>query len=156
MNKVMVGTQASQVYPFLEKMLDRQQEQGGIMKVMLERMNQAERNVKKVEENVEQKFALMTEMVQEVRDSVTLNDEEKFKIQSAVHSLSIELTKEYLAGEEVSRDEFSKLVGKFRRRIWKELKSTFEVARYSHIRRAEFEESMKFVNDMSMSAFINL
>lgn len=160
---LMPREEKTKVYPFLQQLLDRQDEQSGIMRIMLEQMIQVESNVKQVEvniklveENVEQKFDEMTKMVQEVRDSVTLTDNECYELQSTVHSLSIEVVKEYLRGEEVSREEFSKLVGKFRRLIWKKVKERYKVARYSHIRRVDFDDAIKFVSNITLSDFIDI
>jgi len=145
-----------QVYSFLQRALERQQEQGNIMQVMLDQMLQIESNVKRVEENVEQKFSQVNALVQEVRDSVTLTDAECYELQSKVHNLSVELTKEYFGEEDVDRKTFSEQVGKFRRGIWKLVKTKFGVARYSHIRRIDFTDAISFVESVGMKDFIEL
>lgn len=151
-----------QVYSFLQKALDRQQEQGNIMKVMLDQMQEIENSVKSiegnvriVEENVQQKFEAVTALVEKVQESVTLNDAECFEIQSEVHGLSNEFAKEYFSGEDVSREEFSKRVGMFRRGIWKRTKEKFQVAKYSHIRRIDFKAAKEYVGTIKMRDFID-
>lgn len=147
-------TEQTQVYTFLQKALDRQREQGSIMQVMLDQMRQIESNVKRVEENIEQRFSEVSELVQEVRDSVTLTDAECYELQSLVYALSVELAKTYFNGEDASKEEFSAQVGKFRRGIWKKVKERFEVAKYSHIRRVDFQEAVSFVNTITIKDFV--
>lgn len=156
MDKQVVSAENAKVYPFLQKLLERQDEQGGIMRVMLEQMVQIESNVKQIEENVEMKFGEMSKMVKEVRESITLTDAECYELQHAVHSKSVELVKTYLNGDDVPKEEFSKLVGKFRRLIWKKVKERYQVARYTHIRRIDFSDAMNFVSGITLSDFVDI
>lgn len=116
-------------YSILQKSLDRDQ-------LILSRML-------RIEKNVEEKFTSMVAMLNRVEDSVTLTDAECYDLKTAVFKRSVDLTKDRYNQED---DEFSKVVGKHRRLIWKKLKEKFKVARYTHIRRIDFEEAMEFVN----------
>jgi len=129
--------------------LVRQQEQGQQMLSILD-------EVQKIKGDVNEKFTEMSVMVQEVRDSVTLTYEEQKELQSKVFSASIGFAKESLDGEEVSREEFSKIVGKFRRSIWKKLKELMNVPRYPSIRRVDYKNSIEFVDSLRMKDFLEV
>ncbi|MCL6457361.1 MAG: ORF6C domain-containing protein [Gorillibacterium sp.] len=81
-------------------------------------------------------------MVQEVRDSIVLTDMECYQLQAEVFSKSNDLTKDRYKESDAS---FKALVGRYRRLIWSKLKEQFSVAKYSHIRRIDFDEAMDFV-----------
>ncbi|MGO4496476.1 ORF6C domain-containing protein [Paenibacillus sp. 2RAB27] len=83
-------------------------------------------------------------MVQEVRDSVTLNDRECFVLQSAVQIRSTSLTKDRY---QATDDKFNVVVGRHRRMIWSKLKVRFSVAKYSHIRRIDYEDALEFAQN---------
>lgn len=129
--------------------LQRQNEQGEALVQVINR-------VEEIQEDVNNKFSEMSSMLQKVEDSVTLTYEEQKELQSIVFKLSINLAKESFNGEEVSKDTFSKQVGKFRRSIWKKLKEQMNVPRYSSIRRIDFEDSLKFVNSLKMKDFLEV
>jgi chromosome segregation ATPase len=153
---VTLPAEQKQVYSFLQKSIERQDEQGNLLRAMVGQMLQIEANVKQVEEKVEQKYTEMSSLVQKVSDSVTLTDAECFQLQSKVHTLSIELAKEYFGNEETDRKTFSDQVGKFRRGVWKLVKTKFSVARYSHIRRIDFDEVAAYVGTIGMKDFVEV
>jgi hypothetical protein len=128
------GTQ-KQIFSILEAQLNRQDEQGKTIHTMFD-------SVKVMYHDFSQKFETMTEMVQEVRDSVTLNDAERTTLQSDVATKSIELAKDrHNEGEE----RFSKVVGYYRHMIWKSLKAKYQVPKYHCIRRVDYQDSREFV-----------
>jgi ABC-type Fe2+-enterobactin transport system substrate-binding protein len=126
-----------QVYSFLQKSLDNQSQQNQAMQVMLQKMMD-------IEVNVEEKFEQMTGMVQEVRDSVVLMNGECTMLQSEVATKSNKLAKDRYNEAE---GKFSKVVGIYRRTIWKSLKDKYDVPKYNCIRRIDFEDAMGFVQD---------
>lgn len=129
--------------------IQRQNEQG---EQMIEILNE----VQSIKGDVDEKFTEMSVMVQEVRDSVTLTYEEQKELQGIVFSISNSFAKESFEGEDVSREEFSKQVGKFRRSIWKKLKERMNVPRYSSIRRIDYQESIEFVRSLRMKDFLGV
>lgn len=142
MNKAL--SEQRQVYSFLQKALDQQTQQANALQVMLNRMIE-------IEQHVDEKFGEITVMVQEVRDSVTLTNQECYELQSAVALKSIQLTKDRYNEEE---GDFNKVVGKYRRMIWKQLKNKFNVPRYNCIRRIEFDEAITFVLDFKPEDYL--
>ncbi|MEK3867829.1 MULTISPECIES: ORF6C domain-containing protein [Paenibacillus] len=80
--------------------------------------------------------------LQEVRDRITLDDVEQWNLQQAVKSRSNALTKDRYKESDVS---FNALVGKYRRLIWSKLKDNFSVAKYSHIRRIDYDDAVEFI-----------
>lgn len=148
-----LATTVSSVNP-MEMMkfnLERQNEQGEALVEII-------KHVEGIESNVESKFAEMSYMVKEVRDSVTLTYEEQKELQQKVFKTSVEFAKD-VAGEslvEIDKETFLKEVGKFRRSIWKKLKERMNVPRYTSIRRVDFEEALIFVSDLKMKDFLNI
>jgi hypothetical protein len=129
-----VGSE-KQIFSILEAQLKRQDEQGKTIHTMFD-------GIKSMYNDFSQKFEVMTEMVQEVRDSVTLNDAERTMLQSDVAVKSIELAKHRYHEEE---DKFSKVVGSYRRMIWKQLKEKYQVPKYHCIRRVDYEDARTMV-----------
>ena len=93
----------------------------------------------------------MKMMVQEVRDSVTLNDAECDLMQQAVRLKSIELTKHRFKDSDM---KFKEMVGRYRRMIWSKLKENFSVAKYSHLRRIDFDDAIEFVKNFQPEDYI--
>jgi hypothetical protein len=123
------------MFSLIEMQIKRQEEQGKTIQMMFDRM-------KSMYDEISEKFSTMETMVQEVRDSVTLTNAECFKLLSAVAAKSIQLTKDRF---EEGEEPFKKVVGKYRRMIWKALKQTYNVPKYNCIRRIDFESAMMFV-----------
>lgn len=128
----------SDIYKVLQKSIDRDQ-------VILNRMVG-------IEHNVQRRFSEMTEMVQEVRDSVTLTNAECVIMQSEVRSKAVQLTKDRY-DEEMDGD-FKKVVGKHLRKIWKALKEKYNVPKYNCIRRIDFEEAVAFVRSFRIEDYL--
>ena len=84
----------------------------------------------------------MQTMVKEVRDTVLLNNSECFGLQSAVYSKSIGLAKDRFHDEDI---EFTKVVGKYRRMIWKNFKLKFNIPKYNCLRRIDYAIALDFV-----------
>lgn len=121
--------------PILQQQIARQDEQGKALHTMFDGM-------KTMYNEFREDAAEIRQLVQEVRDSVTVTNAECFGLQSAVASRSIGLTKDrYAEGDE----SFSTTVGKYRRMIWKQMKLNFDVPKYNCIRRMDFESAMSFV-----------
>jgi hypothetical protein len=93
------------------------------------------------DEMIEQKEEVLMAL-QEVRDRITLDDVEQWNLQQAVKTRSCALTKDRYKESDVA---FNALVGKYRRLIWSKLKDNFNVAKYSHIRRIDYDDAVEFI-----------
>lgn len=93
----------------------------------------------------------MKMMVQEVRDSVTLIDAECDQMQQVVRIKSNELTKHRFKDSDM---KFKEMVGRYRRMIWSKLKENFSVAKYSHLRRIDFDDAIEFVKNFQPEDYI--
>lgn len=111
------------------------EQQGAALRMMFEGLNAFKTEIIEHKEEVQM-------MVQEVRDSVTLIDAECYQLQYAVRLKSAELTKDRYKETE---EKFKDVVGRHHRSIWSKLKDRFEVAKYSHIRRIDFDDAIEFV-----------
>lgn len=125
-----------QMFSILEMQLKRQDEQGQVIHTMFN-------NIKSMYAEFSEGFTEMKQMVQEVRDSVTLTNAECTMLHSAVATRSNNLTKDRYSEED---GEYKSVVGKYRRMIWKQLKQKFDVPKYNCIRRIDYDSAINFVS----------
>jgi uncharacterized protein YoxC len=130
--------------PMFEQQLQVSEQQGAALRILFE-------GIRQMRDDVNEKVEEVQIMVQEVRDSVVLNDHESFQVRMAVHSKSNELTKHRFNDAD---GEFKAVVGRHRRLIWSKLKERFEVAKYSHIRRIDFHDAVEFVQSFRPEDYI--
>ncbi|MEC0242019.1 ORF6C domain-containing protein [Paenibacillus dokdonensis] len=128
----------------VERQMQLTESQGIAIRGLVEGIRQMQLDVTEKVEEVQM-------MVQEVRDSVTLTDAERYQLQNAVHLKSNELTKHRY---KESDEKFKDMVGRYRRMIWSKMKERFEVAKYSHIRRIDFDDALYFVQDFRPEDYI--
>lgn len=133
-----------QIFSILEAQLKRQDEQGRAIHTMFD-------SIKSMYGEFTEGMAEMKHLVQEVRDSVTLNNAECAEIHSAVASKSISLTRDRYTEEDGT---FKQVVGIHRRMIWKQLKHAYNVPRYNCIRRIDFKEAVGFVQNFRPEDYI--
>lgn len=107
--------------------------------------------IRQMQEDVAEKVGEVQMMVQEVRDSVTLTDAECYQLQSLVHKKSNTLTKDRYTE---SDEKFKDMVGRYRRMIWSKLKARFEVVKYSHVRRIDFDDAVDFIKEFRPEDYI--
>ncbi|WP_127549769.1 ORF6C domain-containing protein [Paenibacillus amylolyticus] len=107
--------------------------------------------MKQMQDDVAEKVGEVQMMVQEVRDSVTLTDAECYQLQSLVRKKSNGLTKDRY---KESDEKFKDMVGRYRRMIWSKLKERFEVAKYSHVRRIDFDDAVEFIKEFRPEDYI--
>ncbi|OMF46595.1 ORF6C domain-containing protein [Paenibacillus peoriae] len=138
------NNQQSDYMMLVEKQLQLTESQGVAIRGLWDGMKQMQQDVTEKVEEVQM-------MVQEVRDSVTLTDSECYQLQNAVRVRSVSLTKDR---HKETDDKFNETVGKYRRMIWSKLKVLFSVAKYSHIRRIDFDDSIYFVKDFRPEDYI--
>lgn len=134
----------SDYFPVIERQLQLTEQQGAAIRMLFDGLKQMHTDMtEKVEE--------VQIMVQEVRDSVTLTDAECYQLQQAVRLKSNELTKHRYKETD---EKFKDMVGRYRRMIWSKMKDRFEVAKYSHIRRIDFDDAIYFVQDFRPEDYI--
>ncbi|MMZ64476.1 ORF6C domain protein [compost metagenome] len=142
MNMAMI--EQADYFPVIERQLQLTEQQGAAIRMLFDGMKQMQTEMtEKVEE--------VQIMVQEVRDSVTLTDAECYQLQQAVRIKSNDLTKHRY---KESDENFKDMVGRYRRMIWGKMKERFEVAKYSHIRRIDFGDSIDFIRDFRPEDYI--
>jgi uncharacterized protein YoxC len=121
----------------VERQMQMTESQGLAIRALVE-------GIKQMHSDVTEKVEEVQMMVQEVRDSVTLTDAECFQLQYAVRTKSNTLTKDRYKETD---EKFNVVVGRHRRMIWSKLKDRFSVAKYSHIRRIDFDDSLDFARN---------
>jgi hypothetical protein len=127
-----------------ERQLQLTESQGVAIRALFEGLKQLRSEVKEDKEEVQM-------MVQEVRDSVTLTDQECYQLQYAVRMKSNELTKHRFKETD---EKFNDVVGRHRRMMWSKLKDRFSVAKYSHIRRIDFDDALDFAKNFRPEDYI--
>ncbi|WP_274362716.1 ORF6C domain-containing protein [Paenibacillus thermotolerans] len=128
----------------VERQMHLTEAQGAAIRVLVE-------GIKQMHADVNEKVEEVQIMVQEVRDSVTLSDSECYQLQYAVRMKSNTLTKDRF---KESDEKFKDMVGRYRRMIWSKLKDQFSVAKYSHIRRIDFDDAVDFVQNFRPEDYI--
>lgn len=144
MSKALQQGSNKQIFSILEAQLKRQDEQGQTIHTMFD-------SIKLMYGEFTQGMADMKVMVQEVRDSVTLINAECDLMQSAVASKSINLTKDRYTEEQ---DAFPKVVGKYRRLIWSQLKKQYGVPKYNCLRRVDYQGAIDFISNFRVEDFM--
>lgn len=132
------------VYSFLQRSLESQRVHTDALQLMLDRMMI-------VESNVNEAAAEIRVLHNEIKDKVRLMPSEVDDLFMAVVDRSNELAKRRHAEES---EEFSRVVGRFRKCIWSKLKKKFGTSKYIHIRRADFEAALDFVSKFDLEDFI--
>lgn len=128
----------------VERQMQLTEAQGFAIRTLVE-------GIKQMHSDMTEKVEEVQMMVQEVRDSVTLTDSECYQLQFSVRMKSNALTKDrYKETDEKYKD----MVGRYRRMIWSKLKDRFSVAKYSHIRRIDFDDAVDFVHDFRPEDYI--
>ncbi|MNW38770.1 ORF6C domain protein [compost metagenome] len=140
----MAMTEQTDYFPVIERQLQLTEQQGAAIRMLFDGMKQ-------IHSDMTEKVEEVQIMVQEVRDSVTLTDAECYQLQHAVRLKSNELTKHRY---KESDEDYKAMVGRYRRMIWSKMKERFEVAKYSHIRRIDFNDSVDFVRDFRPEDYI--
>lgn len=135
----------------VERQMQLTESQGTAIRLLFDGMKRMYSDVTEKVDQAQEKVEEMQIMVQEVRDSKTLTDTECYHIQHAVRLKSIQLTKDRY---KESDEKFNTLVGKYRRMVWSKLKDQFSVAKYSHIRRIDFDDSMEFAQNFRPEDYI--
>lgn len=104
-----------------------------------------------IEQNVDEKFSEMKDMVQEVRDSVHLTRAESSKLKRAVEAKARQLTLQWIGREPESKKEFNEYYRKVITRIWRKTKEfAGYVDTYPEIRRIDFQRVMHFVESLTL------
>lgn len=128
--------ETNQVYSFLQKSLENQRNQGEAMELMLNRMME-------VETNVNETAAEIKVLARQIKDENRLLPAEIDDLYNAVVEKSVELAK---IRHKEDDDHFPRIVGRYRKNIWSKMKKKFGTSKYIHIKRADYQPAMDFVN----------
>lgn len=137
MNNQLPENQSGQVYPFLiRKSIESQREQINNMEIILNRMEEIEKNV--TETSVEIKI-----LAKQITDENRLLPAEIDELYISVVEKSISLAK---ARNKEEDEGFSKVVGKYRKLVWSKVKKRYGISKYIHLRRVDFKDALSFVS----------
>src|SRR5690625_2218681 len=103
--------------------LERQNDQANALIQIIEKVEQ-------IESNVNEKYSEVKEIVNEVRDRVTIDHEDQQELKSIVAKKSYAIANDYYGDKEEYGAEIRELAGYAIRRHWKMLKDYFRVTRY--------------------------
>ena len=124
--------------------LKRQNEQADALIEVIDR-------VEKSESNVNDKFSKMSVMLDDVKDSVTIYYDEQKQLQSIVSKKANRFAKDYYDYDENYGAEIRELAGYAIRIQWKLLKERFRLARYTSLRRVDFEDGKEFLGNIQLN-----
>lgn len=125
--------------------LQTQNEQGKALIAVIERVEQVETNVNK-------KYEEVTEIVEEVRNRVHLEEADANRIKSIVGSKAHAVAKVRYPNTENFKAEYLELVGYARREVYKRLKTHFNVTKYTAIRHVDRESAITFVESIVLDS----
>lgn len=91
--------------------------------------------------------------VQDLRDSITLNEKECLDMQSEVFAKALTFANLYYHDGKPSTNLFMSKVGQFRHLIWKKLKEKYKTRKYVMIRRIDYKEAMDFIKSIRIDWF---
>lgn len=132
----------------LKHNLVTQNEQGKALIAVIER-------VEKIETNVNKKYEQITEVVEEVRNRVHLENADARKISSIVGKKAHAISSVRYPNKKEYGAEYLELVGYARREVYKRLKGHFNVTSYTAIRHVDRLEAFEYVESINLdSAFI--
>lgn len=133
----------------LKHSLQTQNEQGKALIAVIERVEQIETNVNK-------KYEEVTEIVDEVRNRVHLEEADANRIKSIVGKKAHAIAKVKYPNKDEYGAEYLELVGYARREVYKRLKTHFNVTKYTAIRHVDRESAISFVESIVLdSEFLN-
>lgn len=118
--------------------LKRQNDQAEALIKVIER-------VERIESNVNEKYAEVKEIVDEVRNRVHIEHEDQKILRSIVARNAYEIAREYYGNSDEYGAEIRELAGYAIRHQWKLLKNYFRVTRYTSIRHVDAEKAKEFV-----------
>ena len=127
----------------LKHNLITQNEQGKALVAVIERME-------RIESSVNTKHEEITEIVEEVRNRIHLEEADAYRIRSIVGKKSSEIAKIKYPDIKEYQAEYLELVGYARREIYKRLKTHFNVTKYTAIRHVDREQAIGFVESIQL------
>lgn len=135
--------------------LKRQNEQGNAMMEMLDEVQEIKNEVKQTESNIQKIDNDMNEKIEKVNDSlermensVELQGSEADEIQSIIYRKAHELAIIKFPDMDDYGAEYRELNGYARRRLYKKLKTHFNVNSYSKIRHVDFEDAKDYAQSI--------
>lgn len=139
------------VIPFLEKSIENQRNQLVQSEAILSHIRQIEASVTEKAMEVEQIKSDIELLAKEIHDENRLLPAEIDDLYNAVVAKSIQAARHE---RDESDEEFTKVIGRIRRRIWSEMKKRFGASKYIHIRRKDYQGAMDFVKSFKMSDYV--
>lgn len=132
------------VYSFLRHSLEKSKAQDAALEAVVNRMESIETNV--------------TAMYQELKDSITILYAEQDTLKSIVSKAAYDAAKHHLLDEGQSypvqgsaeEAQIREMAGFGIRHQWKLLKDHFNVPKYIHIRRVDFDAALAFLGSLNL------
>lgn len=136
-------------------LINQQSIQTEINKRIYSSMTEAKREIKAY---ADKGIRELTTLVNQVEESVTLTYEEQQQFKSSVNKKAAVLTNDYLKNKFGSKQYggtnlHMKKLGQFRANIYRRVKRTFNIPRYSALRRIDLKESIILINHLSLNSF---
>jgi DNA repair exonuclease SbcCD ATPase subunit len=146
------------VIDLFHKSIENSEGQLAAMKAMLDQMKSYSDEAKEVREEVidlsqdmRDTRKEMAQFEKEFRDTNRLLPSEVDDVYTSVVDRSLELAK---IRHTESDDNFTKIVGKYRRMIWSKLKKRFGTSKYIHIKRMDYVSSLMFIENFDPEDYI--
>lgn len=130
--------------------LKRQNEQGNALVKTIERVEQIESNMNEKYEKTEVALGNMEDMLQEVNNRVTLEDEDARQIKSIVSKKASAIAKQKYPDIKEFGAEYRELIGYARRTVYKRLKQYFNVTKYTSIRHVDREKAKEYADSIKL------
>jgi len=127
----------------LKHNLKTQNEQGEALIKVIER-------VEKIESNMNEKYTEVKDIVDEVRNRVTIEYEDQQVLRSIVGKKSGKIARDYWGDSKKYGAEIREMKGYATRHHWRQLKDYFRVTRYTSIRHVDFEKAKEFVRNVKL------
>lgn len=130
--------------------LQRQNEQGNALVKVIEKVEEMESNVNEKYEKTNEALGNMQDMLQEVNNRVTLEDEDARQIKSIVGKKAAAIAKEKYPDLINYGAEYRELIGYARRTVYKKLKQHFNVTKYTSIRHVDREKAKEYAASIKL------
>lgn len=132
----------------LKHSLITQNKQGEALVAVINRVEQ-------IEVNVNKRYEEITDVVEEVKNRIHLEEADATRIKSIVASKANRIAKVKYPDTKEFGAEYRELVGYARREVYKRLRKHFNVTKYTSIRHVDREEAVEFVESINLdTAFL--
>ncbi|MEK5416301.1 ORF6C domain-containing protein [Paenibacillus sp. FSL L8-0708] len=136
--------ETNNMFSFLQHSLEKSKEHDNVLQVLIDEFREMHTEVKETASEVKI-------LAKEIRDENRLLPAEIDDLYNAVVHKSILLAK---VNNSEDDDNFTKIVGKYRRLIWSKLKKKFGVSKYIHVKRIDFKPTMEFIQTFNPEDYL--